>query len=115
MTGQKTISSDKQLTVIARVEPGSLGPDGLNYVEDFCRFANQNMSTSAESYSRWQIIPRYDKTLPEMEYFVTHKKLNNFQVEKYLSLFNNDMDSFEEEFYCKLTTLIETYFAKEHA
>lgn len=115
MTAKKKISSDKQLTIMARVEPGSLGPDGIHYVEGFCRYANKNMTTSAEGYSRWQIIPRYDKTLPEMEYFVAHKKLNNFQVEKYLAFFDNDTETFEEEFYCKLTTLIETYLAQEHA
>lgn len=115
MSAQKNISSEKQLRVIARVEPGSLGPDGLSHVEEFCRYANKNMSTSVQHYSRWQIIPRYDKTLPEMEYFVADKKLNTVQVEKYLAFFDNTSDAFEEEFYCKLTTLIEKFLAQEHA
>ena len=52
----KPVPPEKQLTVIARVEPGSLGPDGMDKVEDFCRFANQNMATDGQRYTRWQII-----------------------------------------------------------
>lgn len=109
MPSTKSVPIEKQLSVIARVEPGSLGPTGIDKVEGFCRFANQNMSSQGENYTRWQVIPRYDKTLPEMEYYIQHKKLNNFQVAKYLGLFNSDLDSFEEGFYCHLTTLIERY------
>ena len=115
MSVEKKISSDKQLRVIARVEPGSLGPEGISHVEQFCRYANKNMSTSMQHYSRWQIIPRYDKSLPEMEYFVADKKLNTIQVEKYLAFFETNSETFEEEFYCKLTTLIEKFLSQEHA
>lgn len=109
MSGQKPIAKEKQLIVMARVEPGSLGPDGLDKIEAFCRFANKNLVTSAQYYTRWQIIPRYDKTLPEIEYFISHKKLTPIQAGKYLDFFDNNIDNFEEEFYCKLTTLIEQY------
>ena len=44
-----------------------------------------------------------------MEYFIQHKKLNNFQVAKYLSFFESDLDNFEEDFYSHLTNLIEQY------
>ena len=77
MSTKKTVPLEKQLTVIARVEPGSLGPDGMDKIEDFCRYANHNMVSDGQRYTRWQIIPRYDKTLPEMEYYIQHKKLNN--------------------------------------
>lgn len=109
MSTNKTVPAEKQLTVIARVEPGSLGPDGLDKIEDFCRHANQNMVSVGQRYTRWRIIPRYDKTLPEMEYYIQHKKLNNFQVTKYLSFFQTSLDEFEEKFYAHLTIVIERY------
>lgn len=109
MNDKKAVPLEKKLTVIARVEPGSLGPDGMDKVEEFCRFANQNLVTDGQRYTRWQIIPRYDKTLPEMEYYIQHKKLNPFQVAKYLNYFQSDVDMFEEDFYSHLTTCIERY------
>lgn len=109
MSEEKVVPAQKKLIVIARVEPGSLGPDGMDRVEEFCRFANQNLVTDGQRYTRWQIIPRYDKTLPEMEYFIQHKKLNAFQVTKYLDFFDSDVDLFEEDFYAHLTNCIEKY------
>lgn len=109
MSDKKAVPAAKKLTVIARVEPGSLGPDGVDKIEDFCRFANQNLETDGQRYTKWQIIPRYDKTLPEMEYYIQHKKLNPFQVTKYLSFFQSDVDLFEEDFYGHLTNCIERY------
>jgi hypothetical protein len=109
MSTNKTVPAEKQLTVIARVEPGSLGPDGLDKIEGFCRHANQNMVSVGQRYTRWRIIPRYDKTLPEMEYYIQHKKLNNFQVSKYLGFFQTDLEVFEEAFSVHLTLVIEQY------
>ena len=109
MSTNKTVPPEKQLTVIARVEPGSLGPDGMDKIEDFCRYANHNMVSDGQRYTRWQIIPRYDKTLPEMEYYIQHKKLNNFQVSKYFGFFQSALEVFEEDFYSHLTNLIEHY------
>jgi hypothetical protein len=105
----KPVPAEKKLTVIARVEPGSLGPDGIDKIEGFCRFANQNMTTDVRRFARWQVLPRYDKTLPEMEYFIQHKKLNNFQVVKYLGFFKLEIDAFEDDFYGHMTGLIELY------
>ena len=109
MKTKKPVPPEKKLTVIARVEPGSLGPDGVDKAEAFCRFANQHMAEFQREFTKWQIIPRYDKTKPEMEFYIQHKKLNPAQVVKYLSLFDLEQDQFEEKFYADLTTLIERF------
>ena len=112
MSELATVAREKQLIVMARVEPGSLGPDGMERVESFCRFANQRLSHSpVNHFSRWRVIPRYDKTLPEIEYFIADKKLNPLQVGKYLSCFQSNLDHFEEQFYLSLTDLIEQYLS----
>ena len=104
-----TIPLEKKLTVIARIEPGSLGPDGIDTVEAFCRYANQNKAGLKRDFTVLQILPRYDKTKPEMEYFIQHKKLTTVQVIKYLDFFDTQLEDFEETFYAGLTTLVEQF------
>lgn len=111
MKKSKTIPLEKKLTVIARIEPGSLGPDGMDKAEDFCRYANQNKAALLRNFTTLQIIPRYDKTKPEMEYFIQHKKLTSVQVIKYLGFFDTNVDDFEDAFYAGLTTLVEHFLA----
>ncbi|MFT5164389.1 MAG: hypothetical protein ACI9FJ_002990 [Alteromonadaceae bacterium] len=113
MKKSRAVPVDKKLTVIARIEPGSLGPDGVDTVEAFCRYANQSSHDLAEHFCLLQIIPRYDKTKPELEYFIQHKKLNSAQVIKYLGFFDKNPDDVEETFYAKLTTLIERFLAQK--
>lgn len=109
MNDSQIIPAEKKLTVIARVEPGSLGPDGINKAEAFCRYANQNKANIMRNFVALRIIPRYDKTQPEMEYFIQHKKLNSVQVNKYLGFFDTNLDEFEETLYAGLTTLVEQF------
>lgn len=112
MNKSQTVPLEKKLTVIARIEPGSLGPDGIDKAEAFCRFANQNKKDLLPYFTTLQIIPRYDKSKPEMEYFIQHKKLNAVQVIKYLGFFDDNVDDFEEAFYAGLTSLVERFLAQ---
>ena len=38
------LPQDKKLTVIFRLEPGCLGPDGEDHVEEFCKFAEKEVA-----------------------------------------------------------------------
>ncbi len=90
-----TVTNDKKLNVIYRVEPGCLGPTGAELVEDFCRFAQSRFDTQDTDIVVWNITPRFDKSLPELQYSITRKLLTREHAGKYLSLFNQPIDDFE--------------------
>ncbi|QYJ77065.1 MULTISPECIES: hypothetical protein [Shewanella] len=106
-------ASTVMLQIHHRLEPGCLGPDGVNHVEAFCRLAQEAMKQVSPGICRWQLEPRYDKRLAEMSYFLGAKQLTREQAGKYLQLFGEDIDSFEERFHDKLTQLIHQYLARK--
>ncbi|WP_077755547.1 hypothetical protein [Shewanella psychrophila] len=113
----KTISlpKEKKLTVLCRIEPGCLGPDGLDYIADFCRFANQELKQVDANFIIWLPLPRYDKSLPEMQYSVNQKQLSHDKAAQYLDHFKSDLDDFEEHFHDKLSLLIDEFLANKKA
>lgn len=103
----------KKLSVLCRVEPGCLGPDGREHIEAFCTLAQQAMKHFAVDLVTWTLVPRYDKTMPEMEYTVDHKNLSRSQVSQYFNTLGEDLDTFEEVFNDKLTAFINLYLARK--
>lgn len=106
------LSEDKKLKVLFRLEPGCLGANGVEYIDAFCHFAEQEVQSVDADFILWSIIPRHDKQLPEVEYSINQKKLSHQQAEKYLALFDKVLDEFEEHLNDKLTQLIEHYFQR---
>ncbi len=106
------LDNDKKLSVVFRVEPGSLGPDGMDYVEDYCTRAQQELGSRLEQFVRWQFVPRYDKSKPEIEYGIGDKKITNAQAEKYLSMFKQDIEEFETELVVGVSRLINVFFGR---
>ena len=102
----------KKLTVTFRVEPGCLGPDGINHIESFCKFAKQEVIALDSDFIRWVITPRYDKALLETEYKTNNKRLTRDKAEKYLSVFGKSLDEFEENLQDKLSVLIDRYLGR---
>ena len=111
MNNLTPLHEDKKLSVTYRVEAGCLGPDGLNYITDFCKFAQAELQTSDSAYIAWNIVHREDKTLPEMQYNLAGKTMNNHQAEKYLSIFGKTIDEFEDNLNDQLTTLIHQFMS----
>lgn len=105
----QSIPDDKKLRLIYRVEPGCLGPNGDDEVAGFCRFVQQQLQSLDAAYVCWQIEPRDDKALPEMEYGVVGKKISRDQAERYLASFDKCLDDFESHLIEKLTVLIATF------
>jgi hypothetical protein len=68
------LPESKKLTVTYRVESGCLGPQGKNKIVDFCQFAQKELEPLDADYVHWNIVPREDKSLPEMQYNVVGKK-----------------------------------------
>lgn len=103
------LPEDKKLSVTYRVEAGCLGPDGENYIAEFCKLAQLAFQTLDSDYIDWNIVHRKDKTLPEMEYNVAGKRMNHDQAEKYLTVFDKSLDEFEGRLSDKLTILIDRF------
>ena len=103
------LPEERKLTVIYRVEPGCLGPEGASHIIKFCIFAQAALQTLDSNYISWSIISREDKTLPEMEYNVVGKKMSHNQAEKYLAIFGKSLDEFEGRLSDQLTLLIDKF------
>lgn len=103
------VASEKILSLTFRVEPGCLGPEGSSHIEDFCQFAQRQLSTSNNYFLLKKVIPRFDKTTPELQYQINNKTLSLNQVTKYLSLFKKDISDIEDDFQEEIAQLIEEY------
>jgi len=60
-------------------------------------------------FIHWQIVPRHDKLLAEMQYMLHGRNLHYDQAEKYLTVINQNLDEVEENLNDKLSELIELY------
>ena len=94
------------------MEPGSLGPDGSQYITEFCEFAQVQLQACAEPYIRWSIVPRFDKTLSEMEFLLAQKKLTATKAGQYLSVFGENLAHFEDQLEDHLEAVINQYFGR---
>lgn len=106
------LPDEKKLTVIFRIEPGCLGPEGENHIEEFCRFAQKEVEVIDADFVCWVLTPRSDKTLPEMQYQVNSKILSHDQAGRYLEVFNKSLDQFEEHLHESVTYLIDQYMGQ---
>lgn len=102
----------KKLTVTFRVEPGCLGPDGMDHIEGFCKHAKKSVAELDSDFVRWVIVPRYDKSLAETEYKTNNKILDHNKAQMYLKVFGKDLDDFEEHLQEKLSELIDEYLGR---
>jgi len=103
------LDEDKKLSVTFRLEAGCLGPEGETQIEAFCESAQKMINKINADFVIWNIVPRHDKKLPELEYKLNNKKLNHDKAVKYLSLFNKSLDYFEESLQDKLAIYIDEY------
>lgn len=112
MTLVGAIPDNKKMLVIFRMEPGSLGPDGNQYINAFCEFAQIQLQASASAFITWSIVPRSDKTLAELEFQILSKKLDRGKASQYLKLFGESIDSFEEQLEDNLEAIINQFFGR---
>ncbi|ATC94032.1 hypothetical protein [Pseudoalteromonas tunicata] len=106
----QSIPKEKKLSVLFRLEPGCLGPQGIDHVESFCTFVNSHLHQFY--FAELSVIPRFDKSLPEWEYSINQRNLDDAKVGIYLTLFKTDKNSFEEQFEEQLTENIELFFSR---
>ncbi|QSX32144.1 hypothetical protein JYB87_10135 [Shewanella avicenniae] len=101
-----------RVTVIYRVEPGCLGPTGVDYIEEFCRYAQTEFEALAYEAMDWSIIPRYDKKLPEIQYQLGGKNLSIEKATIYFDKHGIDIERFEELLELKIADLIEKHLGR---
>lgn len=106
------LPENKKMTVLFRMEPGSLGPDGALYIEEFCSFAQLQLRACADPYILWQIVPRMDKSLSEMEFQLAGKKLTRIKAGQYLAVFGDELSRFEDKLEDNLEAIINQYFGR---
>ncbi|MFQ3235250.1 MAG: hypothetical protein ACI9C4_000804 [Paraglaciecola sp.] len=102
----------KKLTVTFRVEPGCLGCDGITHINAFCKFAKKEVANLDSDFVRWVIVPRFDKSMAETEYKTNNKRLDYNKAEKYLRVFDKDLEQFEEHLQDQLAMLIDQYMGR---
>ena len=112
MKNNLSLPQDKKLTAVVRVELGCLGPDGSVHIEEFCGVAQKEIGPIYSDFINWEIVPRFDKSLPEIQYKIINKNLTLDQAEKYLALFNKNLDEFEGLMQEKLASLIDQYLTR---
>ncbi|GAA0286578.1 hypothetical protein [Psychrosphaera haliotis] len=105
---------DTKLSVLVRVEPGSLGPDGLDHVEGYCVVANKYFQKLYPQLIEWQIVPRYDKSLPEIDFCLNKKRLTLEQTNKMLELIDQNEEDFESETMEHISNLIDKYLGHQY-
>lgn len=107
------LTQDQKLTVVYRVEPGCLGPDGLQQIHEFCESAQREIETSESDYLLWVITPRLDKTLDETEYRLHDKRLSLDKVAIYLKMFDMNIDVLEGRLLEQIALLIEKFLDRK--
>jgi hypothetical protein len=109
MNSRLPLPQDRKLTVLCRLEPGCLGPQGMDNIEVFCAFAQQQVAHVDADFVHWQLLPRYDKSLAEMQYKIGNKNLSHEQASRYLQMFNKNLDDFEQRLHDRLADSINAY------
>ncbi|ENC6419586.1 MULTISPECIES: hypothetical protein [Aeromonas] len=105
-----TTPIEKKLTIQIRVEPGCLGPDGKEHIETFCAAAAKIFAAVEPELVSWVLIPRYDKQLPEQEFFLNDLKLSEEQASLFLRRFGRELGEVQDRLDSVLAQLVERYF-----
>lgn len=101
-----------KITVICRVEPGCLGPDGADHIEAFCKLGQKEFELIDPNIIEWEIIPRLDKSKPEIQYQLKGRNLSEQQSELYLKALGKDPDEFEDSLFKQLASSVNHYFGR---
>ena len=105
----EVIMSVPKLTLLFRVEPGCLGPEGKQHIDTFCALAMQVFPRLEPELLNWEIVPRHDKKLDEMEFHLAGRRLSEDQADQYLHRAGCDLDHLKERIDETLAMLVERY------
>lgn len=103
------LSATTLLQITFRVEPGSLGPQGRDHVEAFCGLAQQALKPLDAAVMALDIVPRLDKSKPEIECHLSGKKLTQTQMDQWLQSCGYSFDQVEDYLAREISQLIKRY------
>lgn len=106
------LSPQQKLQVLFRLEPGCLGPDGLHHIEAFCQFAQPQTEQVHGNVVSWQLVPRYDKSLAEIQCYLANRLLAQTQADKYLAMFALSTEQIELDLNDWLSQKIDQFFER---
>lgn len=105
--------SATKLVILYRLEPGCLGPDGVDHIATFCQLAERALVHLNADICQWFLAPRFDKSLIEFQYSLAGKVLSHDKAVKFVASFDQQLDVIEAQFEDKLTQLINQYIARK--
>ncbi|WP_136678515.1 hypothetical protein [Neptunomonas sp. XY-337] len=106
------LPDNKKITVIFRIEAGCLGPQGASHVVDFSGVAQQKLAARFPDFIKWDVSPRDDKNLPELDYGIGARLLTRDQAQRYLAALDTPIDDLEQQVFDHLPQLIDQYFGR---
>ena len=112
MNSELNIPKEKKLTILYRIEPGCLGPDGKLEIDEFCLFASTKITDMKLMFVNCTIEPRNDKTLPELQFYLLGKHISYDQAKLYMHKFERDIDVFFEDLDDRLANYIDEFIQK---
>lgn len=100
---------ENKLIILYRLESGCLGPNGASHIERFCPEAQSKLSDLFGPIIRWELEPRHDITLPELDYRLTNKRITRNQASTYLSAIGQDIDEVEAQLFKRISLLANDF------
>lgn len=97
------------MTLLFRIEPGCLGPDGRQHIETFCKLAEQVYLRHPLTGVQFEFVPRYDKQLPEREFLLGERTLNREQAVRLMEHYGHELPHIEAQLDDTLSRLITHY------
>jgi len=108
------MNQELDLQLMIRVEPGSLGPDGVDHVEAFCVVAEKVFAKVEFANLSFKVVPRYDKTQAELELFMNKISLPEQRARLVLDKLNVTFEQIEEEVMERISTLIDRFLGHKY-
>lgn len=101
----------QKLTFYMRIDPTALGPDASDQVEAFKTFAEPLLNEHCDEHVRVVLKVRQSDSEPPCEYFAMQKMLSVDQADKYLSVFDQELDQVEAAVEEDMSQLMDTFVA----
>ena len=98
-----------KITIVLRIEPSCLGPDGRSHIDTFCLAAAAVFEAFEPDLINWVLLPRHDKQLPEQSFFIAGRTLSERQARLLLRRVARDPDALQERVDSLVVGLIERY------
>lgn len=90
-----------------------MGPAGIDHIQEFCHYAQKRVVKLHPEFVQWQIVARMNKKLPEIQFKVGNKNLTHEQAEKYLGVFGQNLEEFEEHLHDLLALLVDEFWKND--